>query len=103
MGQACALLSLFLVVGVPYLLFGRHGHGRSGKNSCIANLKQIDGAKQQWALENKKLSADIPAVSDVTPFLKNSVLPVCPASGTYTLNAVSTDPTCTKATLGHTL
>jgi hypothetical protein len=101
MGQACALFSLFLVIIVPNVLFGDHRHDPYGKNRCIANLRQIDGAKQQWALENKRLSADIPAISDIKPFLKNNVLPTCPANGNYILHAVSADPTCSVP--GHTL
>ncbi len=71
------------------------------RTRCYINLRQMDAAKQQWALENKRTADDIPAVSDVTPFLKNNVLPTCPASGTYTLNAISADPTCSIP--GHTL
>lgn len=73
---------------------------------CTANLRRIDGAKQQWAVENKKRSDDVPTVSDIAPFLKGSLFTCCPkgdGGGKYILNAVSADPQCTHATLGHTL
>jgi hypothetical protein len=75
-------------------------------NACVANLRQIDGAKQQWALENKKRGDDVPAASDIAPFLIRSQIPVCSkhqGHGKYILNAVSADPQCTRAALGHTL
>ena len=67
---------------------------------CISNLQQIDGAKQQWALENKKTADAIPAATDLAPYLKNG-MPACPAGGAYTLNAAGVEPTCTIP--GHAL
>ena len=99
-----------LVYGVPVLLLAAiavpnfmKSRTTACKSSCVANLRQIDGAKQQWALEHKKKASDVPVVSDITEFLKNSQLPVCPESGTYTLHAVSADPTCTQVVNGHSL
>ena len=37
-------------------------------NPCINNLRQIDGAKQQWALENSKEHGE-PNWADVRPYL----------------------------------
>jgi hypothetical protein len=70
-------------------------------NACINNLRQLDGAKQQWALENNKQEQDVPAAQDIAPFLKDGALPVCPAGGQYTLNAVGAVPTC--SVVGHAL
>jgi hypothetical protein len=65
-------------------------------NACINNLRQIDGAKQQWALENKKEKTDTPTQSDITPYMGH--MPTCIAGGTYTINAVGEDPTCSVPT-----
>ena len=66
--------------------------------SCIANLKMIDGAKQQWAVETKQLPTAVPAFSDlVGPNLYLRSLPRCPQGGIYSLNAVSVSPTCSKS------
>jgi hypothetical protein len=70
-------------------------------NPCINNLRQIDGAKQQWALENQKTAEAIPTVQDITPYLRGGVLPACPQAGVYTINAVNALPTCSIA--GHAL
>jgi hypothetical protein len=61
--------------------------------NCINNLRQIDIAKQQWALEQKKSPSDVPATSDLLPILGGK-FPTCPAGGTYTINALSAAPEC---------
>ena len=71
------------------------------KNACINNLRQIDGAKQQWALENKQPADAFVVPQQITAFLKNGALPPCPSGGTYTLNNVNQVPTCSIP--GHTL
>ena len=38
-------------------------------NACINNLRQIDGAKQQWGLEHHKTTNDVPNWDDVRPYL----------------------------------
>jgi hypothetical protein len=70
----------------------------SANFSCMANLRQIEGAKQQWTVENKKLATDVPADSDIYgPTLYIRAKPLCPQGGTYSLNAVSAAPTCSKS------
>ena len=77
----------------------------SPKNACIANLKQIDGAIQQWALENKREDKDAPDFNAAVKYLKNGQLPQCPSGGYYAAGRTVADaPTCTLArTLGHSL
>jgi hypothetical protein len=64
------------------------------KNACVANLKQIDGAIQQWALENRKAGSDAVVLEAVVTYLKGGLLPSCPAGGKYSVSIVSEDPTC---------
>jgi hypothetical protein len=71
------------------------------RNACINNLRQIDAAKQQWALEKNKTAEAIPTVQDLLPYLKDQTFPVCPSGGTYTLNAVGYLPSCSVP--GHEL
>ncbi len=70
-------------------------------NVCINNLRQIDGAKQQWALENKKNADTLVSAADILPYLRGNVLPACPAGGVYTLNTVGGRPLCSIP--GHAL
>jgi hypothetical protein len=69
-------------------------------DACLNNLRQLDGAKQQWALENRKTVTDIPTEKEVSVYLKDGI-PKCPAGGTYTLLALDSAPTCSVA--GHAL
>jgi DNA repair exonuclease SbcCD ATPase subunit len=71
------------------------------RNHCINNLRQIDAAKNQWALENSKAVGAIPAEEDLLPYLQNGVFPVCPSGGTYTIGAIGVPPTCSVP--GHAL
>lgn len=71
------------------------------RKTCINNLRLIDDAKQQWALENSKPDTAQPTVKDLLPYLKDNVFPNCPDGGTISLNAVNEVPTCSIP--GHTL
>jgi len=69
-------------------------------NVCINNLRQIDGAKQQWALENKKSPNAFVSPADIMPYLRG-VMPTCPAGGVYTIGLVNASPVCSVP--GHAL
>src|SRR5215813_8644367 len=72
-----AIIGLLAAIAIPNFVKAR---ATAQKNACINNLRQIDGAIQQFALENKKAATDPVAEADVTPYLKNSIS--CPAGGT---------------------
>jgi small-conductance mechanosensitive channel len=74
------------------------------RNACINNLRQIDAAKNQWALENNKTADAVPTATDLAPYIKldaNGNIPGCPSGGTYTIGAVGVPPTCSIP--GHVL
>ena len=98
-----AIIGLLAAIAIPNFVRART---TSQMNACINNLRQIDGAIQQWALEQKKDPAATVAETDITPFLKNSV--VCPSGGTtfadsYTISTVAVRPTCQKLAATHVL
>jgi septal ring factor EnvC (AmiA/AmiB activator) len=68
---------------------------------CINHLRQIDAAKNQWALENNKTNGATPTAQDIAPYLTNGNFPSCPAGGLYSINAIGEPPTCSLA--GHAL
>jgi hypothetical protein len=71
----------------------------SSKNACIANLKQIDGAAQQWALENRLDATNRYNLRDstITQYLKGGQLPECPSGGVYVAGRTIDDvPRCTQ-------
>ena len=95
-----AIIGLLAAIAIPNFVRARNS---AQKNACINNLRQIDGGKQQWALENKKSDTDTPLKTDVQVYIKNSIFPSCPSSGTYTVGAVNTDPTCSQSAAGHVM
>ena len=99
-----AIIGLLAAIAIPNFIKARTASQRS---ACVANMKQIDGAKATWALEMKKLGTDSPSAGDLYgPTLYIRQAPTCPANGgTYTINVVDTKPACPNvATLtDHTL
>ncbi len=72
-----AIIGLLAAIAIPNFVRART---QSQKNACINNLRQIDGAIQQWALETKAgPTANWPADSVILAYLKNEVK--CPAGG----------------------
>ena len=67
---------------------------QANANVCVNNLRQIDGAKQQWALEKGKPAGALLTAADLAPYLPNNTMPACPAGGIYTLNPVGLGPIC---------
>jgi hypothetical protein len=74
---------------------GSHG---SPANACINNLRQIDAAENQFALEHHLTNGDaINFPNDLTPYIKlNSAgkIPGCPQGGIYHIGKVGETPTC---------
>jgi prepilin-type N-terminal cleavage/methylation domain-containing protein len=91
-----AIIGLLAAIAIPNFVRART---TSQTNACINNLRQIDGAKQQWALENHQLSTALPGSGALLVYLGRGTgqWPKCPASGTYGILAVSVPPTCTIA------
>ncbi len=98
-----AIIGLLAAIAIPNFVTAR---ATAQKNACIANMKQIEGAVQQWALEQKKVATSLWTITEVTllPFMKGSLMPTCPATGSaYVGSTVAGNPTCSNAALGHTL
>jgi prepilin-type N-terminal cleavage/methylation domain-containing protein len=92
-----AIIGLLAAIAIPNFVKART---TAQKNACINNLRQIDGAKEQWALENKKSAGSATTDSEVDGYIKGGS-PKCPGGGKYTYNAVDTVPSCDQA--GHAL
>jgi hypothetical protein len=98
-----ALAVTIIVVVLPYYTRSRV---TSAANSCVNNLRQIDGAKQQWMLENGKTTNDTPSWADLRPYLGRGSdvrIPECPEGGTYTFGRVAENPKCSIGRLSHKL
>src|SRR5436190_5051022 len=91
-----AIIGLLAAIAIPNFVRART---TSQMNACINNLRQMDGGKQEWALETKQASNATSNLSDINPYLRNAL--TCPAGGntatfatSYTMGDVSTKPVC---------
>ncbi len=84
------IIGILLAIAVPNFI---HARTSSRVQSCIANLKQIDTAKQQFAMEQGLVDGG--AVNDATDLVPKymQAWPSGPITGVYAANAVGTDPT----------
>ena len=89
-----AIIGLLAAIAIPNFVKARQ---TAQTNACINNLRQVDAAAQQWALEAGQLSSVVPTTTELTPYLGRSgaVMPTCPIGSTaYTMGAISVGPTC---------
>jgi prepilin-type N-terminal cleavage/methylation domain-containing protein len=97
-----AIIGLLAAIAIPNFIKAR---ATSQQNACINNLRQIDAAINEWALETgKSTGIAVTAVSTVSAYIKvnsNNSVPGCPAGGTYSVFNVG-DPvqvSCSLSTL----
>lgn len=95
-----AIIGLLATIAIPNFVRARL---KAQQAACINNLRQIDGAKQTWALENKASQSTIPTIQNIQPYLGRGTAgtaPTCPADSqstfqtSYNLNDLQTAPTC---------
>jgi prepilin-type N-terminal cleavage/methylation domain-containing protein len=95
------VLGILLAIAVPnYLVVRRHARARA----CIANLKQIQAAKEEWAMDNRQPeTATVPpsAIFGSSRYIVNT--PTCPSTGAaYSaadIGVVSAKPSCPNPTV----
>ena len=98
-----AIIGILAAIAIPNFVRARQ---TSQTNACINNLRQIDGAKQQWALEKNQGASASPSEGDISPYLGRAVSSTtfaaanvkCPILGNYTIGNLNTAPVCTKST-----
>jgi prepilin-type N-terminal cleavage/methylation domain-containing protein len=104
-----AIIGLLAAIAVPNWVQAR---STSQQNACINNLRQIDGAKQQWGLESRALQSATPGLSNIQPYLGRGTLgsaPTCPNDSqqtfatSYTIGDLTTAPTCLINSSAHVL
>jgi prepilin-type N-terminal cleavage/methylation domain-containing protein len=95
-----AIIGLLAAIAIPNFIKARQS---SQTNACINNLRQMEGAKATWALENKKQGSATVGMTDIagTASLYIRETPTCPAGGTYTFSTVDAKVTC--GVTGHSL
>ena len=95
-----AIIGFLAAIAIPNFLRAR---STSQQNACINNLRQIDGAIQQWALQTGQAATAQPLAANVQPYMGRGTagqLPYCPLDSnkkfatSYTMTTVSAQPTC---------
>src|SRR5882724_6671582 len=104
-----AIIGLLAAVALPNFVRARV---TSQRNACINNLRQIDGAKQQWAFEFHATLSTIPTISDIQPYVGRGVSgtqPTCPTdaqgafASSYLINNLQSIPSCLISPATHLL
>ena len=98
-----AIIGLLASIAIPNFVKART---TAQMNACISNLRVIDGAIQQWALDTKQGDTATVTAADILPYLKNSV--TCPSGGktfadSYSVSTVQARPACLKQPATHKL
>lgn len=94
------VLSLLALVAMPAIYLVRQS---SARGYCLNNLRQINGAVQQYMVQNNTTA--VPDISEITDYFLPDGPPSCKAGGTYSMPATSVAvPTCSlQATHYHEL
>jgi prepilin-type N-terminal cleavage/methylation domain-containing protein len=104
-----AIIGILAAIAIPNFVRART---TSQKNACIENLRQIDSAKQEWALDARQAANATPKTSEIYPYLNHGLraeLPTCPATSStnfrtsYTINSLDIAPVCNIVTDTHVL
>lgn len=100
------LLEVMLVVTIIGFLAGLAIPGiirarlASQRVHCIDNLRLIDSAKDQWAIENYAATGDPVTREQIAPYFRRG-FPSCPGGGAYTVEPIGSPPLCDQP--GHEL
>jgi len=92
--EGFTLVEIMIVVSVIGLLAGisipsfLKARTVANANTCINQLRQIEAATQEWALEFKRGEQQEVGYTDLKPYLKGKI--VCPSGGESFLDSYST-------------
>src|SRR5512139_2919959 len=84
------IIGILMAIAVPNFLKARQS---SRQKTVIANLKQVDSAKEQWAMETGQISGAACDSTNLFPTYMQSYPLNTPVTGVYIPNAVGTEPT----------
>ena len=85
-----AIVGILLALATPQMISARR---RARTNICLANLKNIYGAKALWAMDNPLRLEEEPDWDDLIPDYIEA-RPNCPEGGVYTIGTIRVDPRC---------
>jgi competence protein ComGC len=100
-----SIIGLIASIAIPKM-YTAQKHARA--RTCIATLREIDSAKQVWAMETRQAATAVAGEADLVglgSYIKNT--PICPLdkantfATSYEVNAVDTAPACKVIPVDH--
>ncbi|MEN6417165.1 MAG: prepilin-type N-terminal cleavage/methylation domain-containing protein [Armatimonadota bacterium] len=89
------IIGILLAIAIPNFMRARE---TSRAKSCCANLRQIETAKEQNAMDNKLSDGDAVVGTLWPDYIKQE--PECPSGGVYAVNAIGDNATCAGGSTG---
>jgi prepilin-type N-terminal cleavage/methylation domain-containing protein len=87
------IIGVLAIISYPAFIRARQA---AQSTSCIDKLRQIDAAKDQFALENKLTNGDTVSRADIEVYLKRvDQVFIEPTSGEILIGVIGEDPLCT--------
>ena len=86
-----AVIGLLLALAIPNFVKYRDN---SQLNAIYSNLRMIESAKDQWALEHKKGTGELTDLPSLSDFLKGGTIQTV-VSETYEVNVIGSPPYAT--------
>lgn len=90
-GLMVVMIPMYAAIAIPSFARARD---QAQTAACVNNMRLIEMATEQWALEHNKTAGDPVPAEELLENMMNGTLPVCPADGTYTLPPVGGEPEC---------
>jgi len=92
-GFMVLMVPLMAAIAIPSFVKARE---TSQRNACINNMRQIDSAKEQWALAERNSDGDAVDLGAVNLYIRGETTPTCPAGGKYEYKRIGEDPECSE-------
>jgi type IV pilus assembly protein PilA len=91
-----AIIGILAAIAIPSIT---KSIDKTQRQACAINRKNIDAAKLQWSVEQKRPATAVPSDGDLfgkTAYIEHK--PDCPVGGVYDLKAVEEKCTCSAPT-----
>jgi len=90
------IIGILLAIAIPNFIQARES---SRAKACVANLKQIESAKQQYMMDNNTstFTAAVPTTAMFSKYIKS--IPTCPSGGTYSTGDTTASASCSTGTV----
>lgn len=84
------IIGILLAIAIPNFIRARES---SRTRACQGNLKQLESAKEQYAMDQRLTNGAAVTMGNLVPdYIKRTL--TCPSNGAYTVGDVGADPEC---------